>query len=753
MATEAPWAYPDDVEDVVSDEPAPTWACPDKRCECGPTAAEPKKIQHTLHLYDEEARPMAGARARVIQNGRVMNLDAPNAGGDGTLEVSLPEGSTMLRVDWAPPDMPQEPRYPFQKIYHLALAQEPREATFQRMHNLGFAAFPDPEDNVRDFQRRYKRTLSGAWEDIAGDVREFHDDGKLPPFDSAAPTLAKGAPDDSKKVAPEPTKKGADPTGAAQGKPTQPGAGPSGGARPTTTAVLTIQLEVATPLRTEPNKFIERVAGATIKFDVSLLTPKVAAPPDATTDADGVAVLTMPANVSGQITLDITAPDKWQNKGNKPADPSLTDALRPIGEADLAAVPNRAKLHKQRNDAELARDKAALELTDLRLHKGSAADIKAKKDEVEKQDKEIETARAAINALNHDANVAWAKNVPEYLFRKFSIPVFMRSGALTLRASNFKLGDPPFVGVVQTPTKITCKWIPDWVRAPAFRFGWQRPPAESGVVDAKRPFGKPCLVLHATGGFQGRDMTLAEGVATFTANILSAKSSKTRDTGLDTSIHYLVDRFGHVVKIVDEQYAAFHADPAIWERGRRMNVRSVGIEMLNKGVGQDYTKAQLDTVHRLVGDICKRYGIQKRRVIGHGEIAFNGTSFLVHTDRIEGDPGRRFDWVGLAKAGLTFERFANVPAAGTKNTKATAAQILAVKQKLLTLGYSMSSDNRAPADLDNKHDTGLARVLELVFFRTTEKVADKPAGPVQSIDGPTADAIVAGVDKVLAAEP
>lgn len=747
MATEAPWAYPDDVEDVVSDDPTPAWACPEGLCECRPSDGAAKTIVHKLHLYDEEAKPMGDARVRVIRGGRVMNLDTPNASGDGTLQVTLPEDSTMLRVDWAPADMPDEPRYPFQKIYHLALAVEPREATFQRMHNLGFAAFPDPEDNVRDFQRRYARTSTGAWEDIAGDVRSFHDDGTMPPFGQTS------APTNRLAVAPEPAKQGASPSGAEQGKPAQKGPLLRGGARPTTTNILTIELHVATPLQTDPTTTITRVPDATIKFDVSGATGVSTAPKDEKTDAKGVAVLTMPSNASGSIVLDITAPDRWQNTGNKPADPGLSDAFRSAGEADLAAVSNRASLHKKRNDAELARDKALLELTDLRLHKGAAKDIADKKAEVERLEAEIEAARAAINALNHDANVAWAKNVPELLFRKFSIPVFMQNGALTLRASSFALGDPAFVRVTQTPTKIVCKWIPDWVRAPAFRFGWQRPPAESGVVDAKQPFGKPCLVLHATGGVEGRDMTLAEGVTNFTANTISEKSSKSRNTSKDVSIHYLVDRSGHVVKLVDEQYAAFHADPGIWERGRRMNVRAVGIEMINKGVGQGYAKAQIETVERLVGEICKRYKIQRRRVLGHGELEFKPPSTTIHNDRIEGDPGRRFDWAGLSAKSLTFERFAGVPAAGKKNSPASKAKILELKQKLLTLGYTMSSDNRAAVDLDDKHDTGLARVLELVFFRAVAKVSDKPRGPVEAIDEPTADAVIAGIDKVLKAEP
>ena len=88
MATEAPWAYPDDVEDVVSDDPTPAWACPEGLCECRPSDGAAKTIVHKLHLYDEEAKPMGDARVRVIRGGRVMNLDTPNASGDGTLQVA-----------------------------------------------------------------------------------------------------------------------------------------------------------------------------------------------------------------------------------------------------------------------------------------------------------------------------------------------------------------------------------------------------------------------------------------------------------------------------------------------------------------------------------------------------------------------------------------------------------------------------------------------------------------------------------------
>lgn len=111
------------------------------------------------------------------------------------------------------------------------------------------------------------------------------------------------------------------------------------------------------------------------------------------------------------------------------------------------------------------------------------------------------------------------------------------------------------------------------------------------------------------------------------------------------SCHYVVDDDGTVTQMVSEDMRAWHAGAGSWEGTDDVNSRSIGIEIHNPGHDLGYAEfplAQMQAVTELCRDIIARQGIAAHRVLAHSDIA---------PDR-KRDPGEKFDWAGLAVAGV-----------------------------------------------------------------------------------------------------
>ena len=131
------------------------------------------------------------------------------------------------------------------------------------------------------------------------------------------------------------------------------------------------------------------------------------------------------------------------------------------------------------------------------------------------------------------------------------------------------------------------------------------------------------------------------------------------------SAHYLIDREGRIIRLVDESRTAFHAGkgavPGKPERTNNLNEYSIGIEILGMGTYEEmkifmskekydqldpkligYTESQYQSVKALIDELIKRHpAIKKDRqhIIGHDEYAPGRKT----------DPGKLFDW---SKVGL-----------------------------------------------------------------------------------------------------
>jgi hypothetical protein len=96
-------------------------------------------------------------------------------------------------------------------------------------------------------------------------------------------------------------------------------------------------------------------------------------------------------------------------------------------------------------------------------------------------------------------------------------------------------------------------------------------------------------------------------------------------SNVKASAHYIVEKDGTVIQCVPEERAAWHAGCSgtlCFFPG--MNSISIGIEIVNRGDGQDeYTPEQKNALNELIEYLVEKYGIERGRIVGHGWITAN----------------------------------------------------------------------------------------------------------------------------------
>ena len=108
------------------------------------------------------------------------------------------------------------------------------------------------------------------------------------------------------------------------------------------------------------------------------------------------------------------------------------------------------------------------------------------------------------------------------------------------------------------------------------------------------------------------------------------------------SCHYLINRKGNIIQLVEDQKIAWHAGKSKWKKFNNLNLNSVGIELVNKGHQfgyESFTKKQLKSLILLCKRLKKKYKIKPENFLGHSDIA--------PLRKI--DPGEKFPWRKLEK--------------------------------------------------------------------------------------------------------
>ena len=119
-------------------------------------------------------------------------------------------------------------------------------------------------------------------------------------------------------------------------------------------------------------------------------------------------------------------------------------------------------------------------------------------------------------------------------------------------------------------------------------------------------------------------------------SIKRLKNSKSK-----VSCHYLINRKGDVIQLVQENKIAWHAGKSRWKKYKNLNDISIGIELVNKGHEFGYEKfsrLQVKSLIKLCNNLKKKYGIKNDNFLGHSDIA----------PLRKKDPGEYFPWKKLS---------------------------------------------------------------------------------------------------------
>lgn len=115
-----------------------------------------------------------------------------------------------------------------------------------------------------------------------------------------------------------------------------------------------------------------------------------------------------------------------------------------------------------------------------------------------------------------------------------------------------------------------------------------------------------------------------------------------KDKTYKVSCHYLINRKGEIIRMVEDKDIAWHAGKSKWKRFVNLNKFSLGIELVNKGhkLGyQSFTKPQIRSVINLCKLLKKKYNIKQENFLGHSDVA----------PLRKVDPGEKFPWEKLSK--------------------------------------------------------------------------------------------------------
>jgi N-acetylmuramoyl-L-alanine amidase len=107
------------------------------------------------------------------------------------------------------------------------------------------------------------------------------------------------------------------------------------------------------------------------------------------------------------------------------------------------------------------------------------------------------------------------------------------------------------------------------------------------------------------------------------------------------SAHYLIADNGKLYQLVADNQRAWHAGAGSWQGITDINSISIGIELDNNG-SEPFDERQIQSLIRLLDDLCTRLKIPRTAIIGHADLA----------PTRKNDPNRNFPWQRLAQAGF-----------------------------------------------------------------------------------------------------
>ena len=128
----------------------------------------------------------------------------------------------------------------------------------------------------------------------------------------------------------------------------------------------------------------------------------------------------------------------------------------------------------------------------------------------------------------------------------------------------------------------------------------------------------------------------------YTSSASAAHAQRTLTNPLaEVSAHYLIERDGTILQLVDERARAWHAGDSRWGATVDLNSASIGIELDNDGF-EPFAPALIESLLLLLADLRERHHVPAANVVGHSDVA----------PTRKRDPGPLFPWRTLAEHGF-----------------------------------------------------------------------------------------------------
>jgi N-acetylmuramoyl-L-alanine amidase len=169
---------------------------------------------------------------------------------------------------------------------------------------------------------------------------------------------------------------------------------------------------------------------------------------------------------------------------------------------------------------------------------------------------------------------------------------------------------------------------------------------EAGVGMRDEVYAKPVgIVFHTSES----DIWPLE--ASFNENLRDSTQRLLRYLVRNRCYNYLIDRFGRVYRIVDEETKANHAGTSIWANGKtiylNLNASFLGVSFETRwegGRALPITEAQLAAGRNLTEYLRQRWDIPGSMCVGHGLVSVNPQKHLIgnHMDWARGFPWAAF---------------------------------------------------------------------------------------------------------------
>lgn len=137
----------------------------------------------------------------------------------------------------------------------------------------------------------------------------------------------------------------------------------------------------------------------------------------------------------------------------------------------------------------------------------------------------------------------------------------------------------------------------------------------------------------------------------FNQNLRDSSQRLLRYLGRNTVYNYLVDRFGRVYRVVEDDCKANHAGYSVWAHGGRyylsLNNAFLGVCFETRwegGVALPITDAQFSAGRQLTDCLRQRFGIAPEMCVAHGLTSVNAKKHLIghHVDWARGFPFAAF---------------------------------------------------------------------------------------------------------------